>query len=112
MVSIRSTAAPRQGPGFTTHQKQTEATLGISPPAPFQASSHGKKVLVTSLDEDQVLSAFPSVSHKQQLPQNRGMLGSFVGKEAQLPEPLEVDSTHLYQEACFWTLTRELASRL
>lgn len=82
MASIGSTAAPSQGPGFTTHQIQTEATLGITPQAPLQASSHGKKVLVTSSDEDQVLSAFPSVTHKQQLPQNRSMLGSFVGKKA------------------------------
>lgn len=68
--------------------------------------------MVASSDEDQSLPAFPSVSHKQQLPQNRSMLGGFVGKEAQLTEPLEVENTHLYQEACSWVLTLEVASRL
>lgn len=75
--------------------RQTEAAPGISTPASLQASSHGKKVLVASWHEDQGLPTFPSVSHKQQLPQDQGMLGGFVGKEAQLTEPLGVEKTHL-----------------
>lgn len=89
-----------------------EATLGISSPAPLQVSSHGKMVVAASSDKDQSPPAFPSISHKRQFPQNEGMLGGFVGKEAQLTEPLEVENTHLYQEACSWVLTLEVASRL